>query len=63
MKLNWLTRWFTRRTRRWYHLGVHDQDNRQHRYLDFPMGIVVRTRCECARPPLAVCWYCWMRGR
>ena len=31
---DWLAKWFTRGTRRWYHSGVHDQDNRQHRYLE-----------------------------
>ena len=43
---DWLTSRFTRGTRRGYHSGRHDQDNRQHRYLDCPMGIEVRTRCE-----------------
>ena len=59
---DWLTRWFARGTRRGYHSGRHDEDNQQHRYLDCPMGVLVRTRCECARRPLAVCEYCRMRG-
>ena len=61
---DWLASRFAKGTRLGYHSGLHDQDNRQHRYLDCPMGVVVRTRCECAdRRPLTVCWYCWMRGR